>query len=91
MRAEQRVSGPRRHQLAVSTAFRVPCERSHVDEDVRGGDDDLATVGHPGNVGLKLGALVRVSVRRIKFAIASAYPYQPEFALAHARLTAAAR
>ena len=40
---------------------------------------------------LKLGALVRTSVRRIKFAIASAYPYQHEFALAHARLIAAAR
>jgi hypothetical protein len=35
---------------------------------------------------LKLGALVRVSVRRIKLAIASACPYQNEFSLAHARL-----
>jgi len=35
---------------------------------------------------LKLGALVRISVRRIKFAIASACPWQDEFALAHARL-----
>ena len=35
---------------------------------------------------LKLGALVRISVRRIKFAIASACPWQHEFALAHARL-----
>ena len=35
---------------------------------------------------LKLGALVRVSVRRIKFAMASACPCQDEFALAHARL-----
>jgi len=40
---------------------------------------------------LKIGALVRVSVRRIKFAMASACPYQNEFALAHLRLTAAAR
>ena len=40
---------------------------------------------------LKIGALVRASVRRIKIAMASAYPYQPEFALAHARLTAAVR
>ena len=40
---------------------------------------------------LKLGALVRVSIRRIKFAIASACPYQNEFALAHARLTNTAR
>jgi Transposase DDE domain group 1 len=39
---------------------------------------------------LKLGALVRISVRRIKFAIASAYPWQDEFALAHARLRSAA-
>jgi hypothetical protein len=35
---------------------------------------------------LKLGALVRISVRRIKFAMASACPWQREFALAHARL-----
>ena len=35
---------------------------------------------------LKLGALVRVSVRRIKVAMASACPWQDEFALAHARL-----
>ena len=35
---------------------------------------------------LKLGALVRVSVRRIKIAMASACPWQDEFALAHARL-----
>jgi hypothetical protein len=37
---------------------------------------------------LKLGARVTVSVRRIKIAIASACPYQAEFALAHARLRA---
>ena len=35
---------------------------------------------------LKLGAWVRVSVRRIKVAMASACPWQDEFALAHARL-----
>ena len=34
---------------------------------------------------LKIGALVRISVRRIKLAMASAFPYQAEFALAHAR------
>jgi hypothetical protein len=39
---------------------------------------------------LKIGALVRISVRRIKIAMASAHPHQPEFALAHARLTAVA-
>jgi Transposase DDE domain group 1 len=39
---------------------------------------------------LKLGALVRVSVRRIKLAIASACPCQHEFSLAHARLRRAA-
>jgi Transposase DDE domain group 1 len=39
---------------------------------------------------LKIGALVRVSVRRIKFAMASACPYQDEYALAHAQLRAAA-
>jgi hypothetical protein len=35
---------------------------------------------------LKLGALVRVSMRRIKIAMASACPWQDEFKLAHARL-----
>jgi hypothetical protein len=39
---------------------------------------------------LKIGALVRVSVRRIVVAMASAYPYQAEFALAQARLRNAA-
>jgi hypothetical protein len=37
---------------------------------------------------LKIGALVTISVRRIKLAMASAHPHQAEFALAHARLTA---
>ncbi len=36
---------------------------------------------------LKIGALVRVSVRRVKVAIASAFPYQHEFRLAHALLS----
>jgi hypothetical protein len=40
---------------------------------------------------LKIGALVRVSVRRIKIAMASACPYQHEFGRAHAWLTKAAR
>jgi hypothetical protein len=39
----------------------------------------------------KIGVLVRVSVRRIKIAMASACPYQNEFVLAHSRLSAAAR
>ena len=39
---------------------------------------------------LKLGALVRLSVRRIKLAMASACPWQNEFALAHLRLAMAA-
>ncbi|MFC7543697.1 IS1380 family transposase [Siccirubricoccus deserti] len=39
---------------------------------------------------LKIGAQVRRSVRRIKIAMASAHPHQAEFALAYARLTAAA-
>jgi hypothetical protein len=39
---------------------------------------------------LKIGALVRISVRRITLAMASAHPFEDEFALAHARLTAAA-
>lgn len=40
---------------------------------------------------LKIGALVRVSVRRVKVAMAAGCPYQAEFAVAHARLTTAAR
>jgi hypothetical protein len=36
---------------------------------------------------LKIGALVRLSCRRIKLAMASAFPCQPEYALAHLRLT----
>ena len=39
---------------------------------------------------LKVGALVRTSVRRIKFAMASGYPYQRDFAHAHAELINAA-
>jgi hypothetical protein len=39
---------------------------------------------------LKIGALVRVSVRRMVFAMASACPWQHEFALAHALLRRAA-
>ena len=36
---------------------------------------------------LKLGALVRISVRRVKFAMASGCPDQRDFARAHAQLT----
>ena len=36
---------------------------------------------------LKIGALVRTSVRRITFAMASGCPYQRDFALAHTALT----
>ncbi len=39
---------------------------------------------------LKIGALVRISVRRVKFAMASSCPWQHEWALAHARLRNAA-
>ena len=39
---------------------------------------------------LKIGARVRISVRRVKVAMASSYPWQAEWALAHARLSAAA-
>jgi hypothetical protein len=39
---------------------------------------------------LKIGALVSISVRRIRIAMASAYPWKPEWALAHARLSNAA-
>jgi hypothetical protein len=40
---------------------------------------------------LKLAAWVTLSVRRIKVAMANAYPWQQEWSLAHARLAAAAR
>jgi len=40
---------------------------------------------------LKMGALVTISVRRIKIAMASGCPYAHEFGLAHAYLAAAAR
>jgi hypothetical protein len=40
---------------------------------------------------LKIGALVRISVRRIRLAMASGCPWQNEFRVAHARLAAAAR
>ena len=39
---------------------------------------------------LKIGALVSTSVRRIKIAMASGYPWQAEWAEACARLSAAA-
>jgi hypothetical protein len=35
---------------------------------------------------LKIGALVRISVRRATIAMASTYPWQHEFALSHAML-----
>jgi hypothetical protein len=40
---------------------------------------------------IKIGALVCVSVRRIKLAMASSFPHQREYKIAHARLAAAAR
>ena len=39
---------------------------------------------------LKIGAQIRISVRRVKVAMATGYPWRPEWALAHARLSAAA-
>ena len=39
---------------------------------------------------LKLAALVRISVRRIRFAMPTAFPAKAEFATAHQRLSAAA-
>jgi hypothetical protein len=39
---------------------------------------------------LKIGALVRISVRRITVAMASGCPYRREYALAHGRLRRAA-
>ena len=43
---------------------------------------------HPPQL-LKIGALVRTSVRRIKLAMPSAFDYQAEYNAAHAALTAA--
>jgi hypothetical protein len=40
---------------------------------------------------LKIGALVRTSLRRVKLAMPSGFPYQAEYRAAHAALTAAAR
>ena len=40
---------------------------------------------------LKIGAFIRVSVRRIKFSMASAFPYTDDFAAAWAALDNAAR
>ena len=39
---------------------------------------------------LKIGALVTISVRRVRIAMASAYPWKQEWALAHMRLSRAA-
>ena len=39
---------------------------------------------------LKIGALVRIPVRRIKLAMASSFPNPREFRIAHVRLAAAA-
>ena len=50
----------------------------------------LATCGTIRLKLLKIGALVRISVRRIKLAMTSACPYQREFAIAYGLLAAAA-
>jgi len=39
---------------------------------------------------LKIGTLVKTSVRRVKIAMASGHPYKDEFAHAYQRLSAAA-
>ena len=39
---------------------------------------------------LKIPAVIRISVRRIKFSMASTYPYQDVFKTAHERLSTAA-
>jgi hypothetical protein len=49
-----------------------------------------ATCGRIRNSLLKIAALVRISVRRIKFAMATSCPYQAEFQTARTRLAAAA-
>lgn len=49
-----------------------------------------ASCGTPRLKLLKIGAWVRVSVRRVRVAMASAFPYGHEWALAHARLGHAA-
>ena len=50
-----------------------------------------ATCGTIRRALLKIGALVRISHRRIKIAMASGCPYQAEFGRAHASLSAAVR
>ena len=50
-----------------------------------------ATCGTIRLVLLKIGALVTISHRRVKFAMASACPFKAEFARAHALLSAATR
>ena len=51
---------------------------------------DRATCGTLRLALLKVGALVTISVRRIRLAMASAHSWQQEWALAHVRLSAAA-
>ena len=49
-----------------------------------------ATCGRIRQSLLKIAAVIRISVRRIKFSMASTYPYQDVFKTAHERLSTAA-
>jgi hypothetical protein len=73
----------------ASAAYVLLCALRRI--GLKGGQFAKATCGTIRLKLLKIGALVRVSVRRIKIAMASAYPYQQEFGRAHAWLTQAAR
>jgi hypothetical protein len=73
----------------ASAAYVLLCALRRI--GLKGGQFAKATCGTIRLKLLKIGALVRVSVRRIKIAMASACPYQQEFGRAHAWLTQAAR
>jgi len=60
------------------------------DHDVLRHDPAMAVLAGKLEARRKDRRVVKVSVRRIKFAMASAYPWHDEWALAHARLSAAA-
>ena len=93
---DRHVRGPhQRRQHASQSAAVVVCGiclRAHLraaPHRARGHGMAGATCGTIRLKLLKIGALVTISVRRIKIAFASSYPGQQIFALAHARLRSA--
>ncbi len=73
----------------ASAAYVLLCALRRI--GLKGGQFAKATCGTIRLKLLKIGALVRISVRRIKIAMASACPYQHAFGRAHALLAKAAR